>query len=48
MALQEIDFDMGPTTWLPNSHTAEAHKLFQNDAINLMTKESTKDKLLRT
>jgi ectoine hydroxylase-related dioxygenase (phytanoyl-CoA dioxygenase family) len=48
MALQEIDFDMGPTTWMPNTHTAEAHELFQNDVINPTTKESPKDKLLRT
>ena len=38
VALQDITVDMGPTTWMPGTHTLEAHELFQNEA--------TKDALL--
>jgi len=31
IALQDIHLDMGPTTWLPGSHTLEAHEEFMDD-----------------
>jgi ectoine hydroxylase-related dioxygenase (phytanoyl-CoA dioxygenase family) len=48
IALQDIDPTMGPTTWLPNTHTLSAHELFQDDYVSPSTGESQKDKLLRT
>jgi len=39
VALQDITMDMGPTTWLPGTHTLEAHDIFGNEA--------TKDELLQ-
>lgn len=48
VALQDIDLSMGPTTWLPNTHTASAHELFRDDYVGASGKESSKDKLLRT
>jgi ectoine hydroxylase-related dioxygenase (phytanoyl-CoA dioxygenase family) len=48
IALQDIDLDMGPTTWIPYSHTAKAHELFKADTIDPSLGESPKDKLLRT
>ena len=32
VALQDITVDMGPTTWMPGTHTLEAHETFQNEA----------------
>ena len=44
IALQDIRLDMGPTTFLPGTHTLNAHTAFQdNDATN---GESRKDKLI--
>ncbi|VEU39304.1 unnamed protein product [Pseudo-nitzschia multistriata] len=48
IALQDIDLTMGPTTWLPNTHTPSAHELFQDDYVGSSGGESSKDKLLRT
>jgi ectoine hydroxylase-related dioxygenase (phytanoyl-CoA dioxygenase family) len=48
MALQDITLDMGPTTWLPGTHTAEAHGVFQDETVDPSTGESPKDRLLRT
>jgi len=48
IALQDIDLTMGPTTWLPETHTTEAHALFQDDYVPASATESAKDKLLRT
>mmetsp|Transcript_17967 Transcript_17967/g.36861 ORF Transcript_17967/g.36861 Transcript_17967/m.36861 type:complete len:373 (+) Transcript_17967:142-1260(+) len=48
IALQDIDLTMGPTTWLPNTHTASAHELFKDDYVGPTQTESSKDKLLRT
>lgn len=30
IALQDVRLDMGPTTWLPGTHTAEAHEAFKD------------------
>jgi ectoine hydroxylase-related dioxygenase (phytanoyl-CoA dioxygenase family) len=48
IALQDIDLGMGPTTWIPCTHTAKAHELFQDDTVDPAMGESPKDKLLRT
>eukprot|EP00537_Pseudo-nitzschia_pungens_P013835 CAMPEP_0172395408 /NCGR_PEP_ID=MMETSP1061-20121228/19482_1 /TAXON_ID=37318 /ORGANISM="Pseudo-nitzschia pungens, Strain cf. pungens" /LENGTH=430 /DNA_ID=CAMNT_0013126977 /DNA_START=13 /DNA_END=1306 /DNA_ORIENTATION=+ len=58
IALQDIDPTMGPTTWLPNTHTMEAHEIFKDDYVgssyssssssSTAAGESSKDKLLRT
>lgn len=48
IALQDIDLTMGPTVWLPNTHTISAHELFKDDYVAPSTGESSKDKLLRT
>ena len=48
IALQDIDLTMGPTTWLPGSHTQAAHDLFKDDYVASSSDESSKDKLLRT
>ena len=50
IALQDITLDMGPTTWLPDTHTLEIHEQFQDDTVpaNDGTTESPKDTLLRT
>lgn len=29
IALQDVELDMGPTTWYPNTHTKEAHEVFK-------------------
>mmetsp|Transcript_1045 Transcript_1045/g.2911 ORF Transcript_1045/g.2911 Transcript_1045/m.2911 type:complete len:382 (-) Transcript_1045:1446-2591(-) len=47
IALQDIRLDMGPTTWLPGTHTADAHEVFQDSNASIGG-ESRKDKLLRT
>lgn len=44
IALQDVRLDMGPTTWLPKTHTAEAHEAFlDTDSSN---GESRKDALI--
>jgi ectoine hydroxylase-related dioxygenase (phytanoyl-CoA dioxygenase family) len=48
IALQDIKKDMGPTTWIPSTHTTTAHTLFRDDQLDRATGESPKDKLLRT
>mmetsp|Transcript_31582 Transcript_31582/g.46610 ORF Transcript_31582/g.46610 Transcript_31582/m.46610 type:complete len:383 (+) Transcript_31582:67-1215(+) len=50
IALQDIRSDMGPTTWLPGTHTAEAHEAFgdENDTASAGREESRKDELIRT
>jgi len=47
IALQDIRLEMGPTTWLPGTHTADAHEVFQ-DSNAPSGGESRKDELLRT
>lgn len=41
VALQDVTLDMGPTTWLPGTHTEAAHLQFQDES-------GPKDDLLRT
>ncbi|KAL3909994.1 MAG: hypothetical protein SGARI_002335 [Bacillariaceae sp.] len=48
IALQDITEDMGPTTWLPKTHTSQAHSHFKDDAVEVGGEESPKDQLLRT
>ena len=48
IALQDIDMSMGPTVWLPRTHTAEIHSQFQDDQVGSDGSESPKDQLLRT
>jgi ectoine hydroxylase-related dioxygenase (phytanoyl-CoA dioxygenase family) len=48
VALQNVQPDMGPTTWLPGTHTLQAHTLFQDESTPAGQLESSKDKLLRT
>ena len=45
IALQDVRLDMGPTTWLPGTHTAEAHEAFMDSDSS--TGESRKDDLIR-
>ena len=45
IALQDICLDMGPTTWLPGTHTFESHEKFKDD--NSSVGESKKDVLIR-
>jgi len=47
MALQDITIDMGPTTWIPKTHTVAAHSDFQDNSSE-NDAESKKDRLLRT
>lgn len=48
VALQDVQLDMGPTTWLPGTHTVDYHRLFRDESIPEDTQETNKDKLLRT
>lgn len=48
IALQDIELDMGPTTWIPHTHNLESHEQFQDDAKDPSSGESPKDVLLRT
>ena len=48
MALQDIQLDMGPTTWLPGTHTKDAHERFGNEAPTSDGDLSEKDLLLKT
>ena len=45
IALQDIRFDMGPTIWLPKTHTQEAHDAFKDDDSS--SGESRKDSLIK-
>ena len=45
IALQDVRLDMGPTTWLPGTHTAEAHEAFLD--TDSSSGESRKDHLIR-
>jgi ectoine hydroxylase-related dioxygenase (phytanoyl-CoA dioxygenase family) len=45
IALQDVRLNMGPTTWLPGTHTAEAHEAFMDSDSS--TGESRKDDLIR-
>eukprot|EP00977_Amphora_coffeiformis_P004753 scaffold1019_cov172-Amphora_coffeaeformis.AAC.6 len=50
VALQDITLDMGPTTWLPHTHTLDMHDAFQDETTPHApgSTESRKDHLLRT
>jgi Protein involved in biosynthesis of mitomycin antibiotics/polyketide fumonisin len=47
IALQDIHLDMGPTTWLPGTHTLEAHEEFMDDHVPKDCSNSRKDILIR-
>jgi len=50
VALQDITIDMGPTTWIPGTHTKAIHQVFQDDNNSESDgkNENGKDRLLRT
>ena len=49
IALQDITLEMGPTTWIPRTHTKEMHEQFQDESESSSSEEeSGKDRLLRT
>lgn len=48
IALQDVKEDMGPTVWLPQTHTQEAHDRFKDEQVPVNGEESPKDELLRT
>lgn len=48
VALQDITPDMGPTTWLPKTHTQEMHQKFQDESVSGGGQKSPKDELLST
>ena len=49
VALQDITPDMGPTTWLPKTHTQEMHQRFQDETTTSSSgQKSPKDQLLST
>jgi ectoine hydroxylase-related dioxygenase (phytanoyl-CoA dioxygenase family) len=45
VALQDISIDMGPTTWLPRTHTQEMHERFQDESSS-SSLTTPKDQLL--
>ena len=47
VALQDIDMSMGPTVWIPGTHTKDAHDMFQDESPGYGGEESAKDRLLR-
>lgn len=48
IALQDITAEMGPTTWIPGTHTLEAQLAFNDDEAREDGSECGKDRLLRT
>jgi len=51
IALQDVDIDMGPTLWMPNTHTLDVHTAFQQEeqsSSNNNESLSPKDQLLKT
>ena len=47
IALQDISLDMGPTTWMPETHNSpELHEQFQDETILDGEEFSPKDKLI--
>ena len=48
MALQDVSIDMGPTLWIPRTHTKAAHEAFQDEAAIDDNTDSPKDALLRS
>lgn len=47
IALQDIRLDMGPTTWLPGTHTAKAHEAFADTGTGTDNGMSRKDALIQ-
>ena len=48
VALQDVRLDMGPTTWLPGTHSAEAHEIFKDEHVQGGAgSKSRKDELIR-
>jgi ectoine hydroxylase-related dioxygenase (phytanoyl-CoA dioxygenase family) len=47
VALQDINLDMGPTVWIPKTHTKEVHEKFQNEQPGYDGEDSPKDEILR-
>jgi ectoine hydroxylase-related dioxygenase (phytanoyl-CoA dioxygenase family) len=47
IALQDIDFSMGPTVWIPKTHNLKSHERFQDETLGHNGEESPKDSLLR-
>lgn len=49
VALQPIESDMGPTVWIPQTHTQEMHDRFQRRRVeDVFSSVSPKDELLQT
>jgi ectoine hydroxylase-related dioxygenase (phytanoyl-CoA dioxygenase family) len=48
MALQDMTLDMGPTCWLPGTHTRQVHEAFQDESSRDENTDSPKDALLRS
>jgi ectoine hydroxylase-related dioxygenase (phytanoyl-CoA dioxygenase family) len=49
IALQDISVDMGPTTWIPKTHTAAMHNTFKDESSPTSSSDMTgKEQLLRT
>lgn len=48
VALQDIQMDMGPTTWLPGTNQKAAHDQFQQDHNDNAEQDSPKDALLKS
>jgi ectoine hydroxylase-related dioxygenase (phytanoyl-CoA dioxygenase family) len=48
IALQDITPEMGPTVWLPRTHTRAIHAQFRDETIAENETESPKDALLRS
>lgn len=48
MALQDVTLEMGPTCWLPGTHTQDAHDRFKDETSPGENMDSPKDALLRS
>lgn len=50
IALQDVQLDMGPTTWIPKTHTEAMHAQFQDEQVGSAeeAEQSPKDQLLAT
>mmetsp|Transcript_3380 Transcript_3380/g.5559 ORF Transcript_3380/g.5559 Transcript_3380/m.5559 type:complete len:390 (-) Transcript_3380:41-1210(-) len=47
VALQDVDMDMGPTVWIPKTHTKDAHEYFRDETPAGEGEDSPKDRILR-
>jgi len=48
IALQDVTLDMGPTVWLPRTHTKESHEAFKDANPSAAGEDSPKDRLIKT